>query len=137
VIAFSGLTLRPTKHRLDVAGRSLHAWCAWDTLFLPAMLGQEARVHSRCPITGAAIHLSVAPDGVNASDPAPIAVSFPAPGAGCAEDITGSFCCHVHFLAGPEAAERWRADHDGGLVLDLDQAFELGRTATRDCLDAA
>jgi alkylmercury lyase len=136
VIAFSGLTLRPTRHHLNVDGRALHAWCAWDTLFLPAMLGQPARVRSRCPVTGADIHLSVALDGVKASDPAPLAVSFPPPDGACAEDITGSFCCHVHFLAGAQAAERWRADHDGALMLDLDQAFELSRMATRACLDA-
>jgi alkylmercury lyase len=136
VIAFSGLSLRPTGHRLHVDGRALYAWCAWDTLFLPAMLGRPARVRSRCPVTGTDVQLTVASDRVRASDPAPLAVSFPAPDAVCAHDITGSFCCHVHFLAGAEAAERWRADHDGAVVLDLDDAFELGRMATRACLDA-
>jgi alkylmercury lyase len=129
VIAFSGLTLRPTEHRLDVTGRALHAWCAWDALFLPAMLGQPARVRSRCPITGADIHLTVAPGGVQASDPAPLAVSFPPPDALCVQDITSSFCCHVHFLAGAHAAERWRADHGGALVLDLDEVCR--RVSTR------
>jgi alkylmercury lyase len=136
VTAFSGLTLRPTEHRLEIDGRALHAWCAWDTLFLPAMLGRPARVRSRCPVTGADVHLTVGPEGVQASDPAPLAVSFPPPDAACAQDITGSFCCHVHFLAGAQAAARWRGDHDGAVVLDLDQAFELGRMATRACLDA-
>jgi alkylmercury lyase len=136
VIAFGGLTLRPTGHRLDIGGRTLHAWCAWDTLFLPAMLGRPVRVRSRCPVTGAEIHLTVEATGVQASDPAALAVSFPPPDAACAHDITGTFCCHVHFLAGAYAAERWRADHAGAVVLDLDQAFELGRMATRACLDA-
>jgi alkylmercury lyase len=136
VIAFSGLTLRRAGHRLRVDGRALYAWCALDTLFLPAMLGQPARVRSRCPVTGTDVQLTVAPDGVQARHPAPLAVSFPPPGAACAQDITGSFCCHVYFLAGAQAAARWRADHDGAVVLDLDDAFELGRMATRACLDA-
>lgn len=47
------------------------------------------------------------------------------------EDITASFCCHAHFLAGEPAAVSWREAHAGGLTLPLDDAFELGRLATR------
>ena len=135
VVAFSGLSIRPTGHRFEVGGRPLYTWCAWDTLFLPAMLGQPARVRSRCPITGAEVHLTVEPDGVRESDPNPLRVSFPRPGAASTDDITGSFCCHVYFLAGPAAAERWLADHDDALVLTLEEAFELGRLAARPCLE--
>jgi DNA-binding transcriptional MerR regulator len=57
-------------------------------------------------------------------------VSFPSPSQALAEDITGSFCCHVRFLAGACARDRWLAGNDGGLTLRLDHAFELGRLAT-------
>ena len=136
VVAFSGLSLTPTAHSFEVGGRQLHTWCAWDTLFLPAMLGQRARVGSSCPVTGAKIRMTVEPDRVRESDPAALQVSFPPPETTSTADITGSFCCHVHFLAGPRAAERWLADHDGAIVLTLDEAFELGRLATRPLLSA-
>ncbi len=42
VVGFSGLTLRPTAHSLRVGDRQLYAWCAWDTLFLPALLDETA-----------------------------------------------------------------------------------------------
>jgi alkylmercury lyase len=137
VVAFGGLSLPPTAHGFEVAGRRLHAWCAWDTLFLPAMLGAPARVRSRCPVTGATVRLAVEPGGVRDAHPEPLGVSFPRPGAASTADITGSFCSHVHFLAGPEAAARWRAEHPGAVVLTLDDAFELGRVATRCCLPTA
>ena len=105
VVAFSGLSIRPTGHRFAVDARELYTSCAWDTLFLPAMLGQPTRVRSRCPVTGAEVRLTVEPDGVRESDPDPLRVSFPQPGAASTDDITGSFCCHVHFLAGPAAAD--------------------------------
>ena len=35
---FSGLTLTSTTHSFEVRGQQLHTWCAWDTLFLPALL---------------------------------------------------------------------------------------------------
>jgi alkylmercury lyase len=131
VIAFGGLSLRPTTHRLDVGGRRLYTWCAWDTLFLPAVLGRQARVGSTCPVTRADVALTAAPDGVTDPEPDDLWVSFPSPARTATEDITGSFCCHVHFLAGEPAAERWRAGHDGGLTLTLEDAYELGRLATQ------
>jgi hypothetical protein len=95
------------------------------------MLDQEARVQSRCPITGADIRLTVAPQGVLVSHPEDVWVSFPSLAAMSTADIKGSFCCYVHFVAGEVAAIRWLAGRDGAATLPLDEAFELGRLATR------
>lgn len=133
VVAFGGLSLDATAHRFDVGDRQLYTWCAWDTLFLPRLLNERARVGSTCPITGTEVRLTVAPDRVLECQPRDLWVSFPSPSRASVQDITGSFCCHVHFLAGDAASARWLADHDGGFVLPLEDAFELGRLATRDC----
>ena len=53
VTAFWGLTLSKTKHRFRVDGCDLHTWCAWDTLFLPPLLGAVAEVESACPVSAA------------------------------------------------------------------------------------
>ena len=53
--------LDPAGQRLTIAP---YAWCAWDTLFLPARLGQAARVTSACPVTGELITLTVTPEGL-------------------------------------------------------------------------
>jgi alkylmercury lyase len=126
VVGFSGLTLRPTPHTFELAGRGLHTWCAWDTLFLPVMLGETARVRSTCPVTGTAVELTVAPEGVKHVDPERLQVSFPSLADTDTANITGSFCCHVHFLAGDDAARAWQDGHPEGEVLDLDAAFALG-----------
>ncbi|HEV8565455.1 MAG TPA: organomercurial lyase, partial [Actinomycetota bacterium] len=66
VIGFWGLTinkLSPT-HRLEVDGRELFAWCAWDTLFLPGILGATASVESVCPTTGDMVSLVVSSERV-------------------------------------------------------------------------
>lgn len=44
VTAFCGLTLSKTKHLFRINGRELRTWCAWDTLFLPPLLGAAADV---------------------------------------------------------------------------------------------
>jgi alkylmercury lyase len=130
IVAFSGLSLTPTAHRFTVGGRALYTWCAWDTLYLPALLEQSAAVQSRCPVTAAAVRLTVMPDGIADAHPTDVRVSFPPPAETSAADVTGTFCCHVHFLAGPAAGERWLRRHPEGIVLELADAYELGRAAT-------
>jgi alkylmercury lyase len=131
VEAFGGLSLRPTKHRFEVGGRRVYTWCAWDTLFLPALLDDHAQVQSTCPMTGTEMRLTVAPERVLATHPEDIRVSFPAPGLTSTEDIVESFCCHVHFLAGADTARGWASARPGTFPLAVDDAFELGRLATR------
>ena len=135
VVAFAGLSVAPSEHRFEVAGRQLYTWCAWDTLFLPSLLGREARVESSCPVTGTEVRLTVGADGVQVAEPSALQVSFPAPASTDTADIIASFCCHVHFLAGQEAAAKWLAENQDGLTLSLDDAVELGRLATRQLLE--
>jgi alkylmercury lyase len=135
VVAFAGLSLAPTRHRFEVRGRQSYTWCAWDTLCLPALLGREARVESSCPVSGIGVRLTSRPDGVRAAEPASLQVSFPAPASTLMADITASFCCHVHFLAGADSAEEWLAENQGGLTLGLEDAAELGRLVVRPLLE--
>lgn len=135
VVAFAGLSVAPSEHRFEVAGRQLYTWCAWDTLFLPSLLGREARVESSCPVTGTEVRLTVGPDGVQVAEPSALQVSFPAPASTDTSHIIASFCCHVHFLAGQDAAAKWLAENQDGLTLSLDDAVELGRLATRQLLE--
>ncbi len=136
VVAFSGLTLTPTAHAFHVRGQPLHTWCAWDTLFLPALLGEPASVRSTCPVTGAGVELEVAPQGVTRAQPEELFVSFPAVATTDTADITGSFCCHVHFLAGAAAADEWREGRPDAIVFDVQTAYELGRRTVEPLLDA-
>jgi alkylmercury lyase len=130
VVAFSGLSLRPTEHRFQIAGRELFTWCAWDTLFLPSLLGEPAEVRSGCPLTGTPVRLRVDAGRVAGADPSDLRVSFPPLARTSTADIVDSFCCHVHFLAGRDAAQRWLDQHPGGRVLDLYDAYEVGQRAT-------
>jgi alkylmercury lyase len=129
VVGFWGLTvtrLSPT-HRLDVDGRSLFAWCAWDTLFLPGILDATARVESACPITTETISLVVSPDGVVETSHPGAVVSFLLPDRDFDADVIQNFCHFVHFFASARAGEAWTAKHAGTFLLSLEEAFELGR----------
>lgn len=129
VIGFWGLAieeLTPT-HRFELDDRTLYAWCAWDTLFLPGILGRTARVTSTCPTTGERIELRVGRKGVFDTSHQGAVVSFLVPEGSFDADVVQSFCHFVHFFVDREAGDRWVAEHAGTFLLPVDQAFELGR----------
>jgi alkylmercury lyase len=125
VIAFGGLALRPTDHAFEVDGRTLHTWCAWDTLFIPSILGRPGRVTSRSPVSGEPITLTVTPDGVHDVSPATAALSLVNPGE--FRDLIRTFCHHVHFFSSPEEGRRWAAGRDDAHIVSPAEGFELGR----------
>ena len=132
IIGYWGLTIVPTRHRMRVGERDLYGWCAWDTLFLPALLGVRAEVHSICLATGAPVQLNVGPDALEAPVPADLALSFVLPDASAMRrDVVASFCAHVHFFHSAEAAAAFRALPSSAFVLTLGEAFEAGRLRNR------
>lgn len=132
-----GITLRPTPHRFEVDGRTLHTWCALDTLMFPSVIGRTARVASPCRTTGRPVRVEVEPDRVTGLDPAGAVVSVLSPDE-CGS-VRSSFCDHVHFFASHEAARPWLQDHADATVLNVAEAAVLGRrlaaamTAGPDC----
>ena len=127
VTAAFGLTLNPTPHRLHMNGHEFHAWCALDTLYIPGVLGQTARVESTCPTTGTKIRLTVTLDGVEALEPgdAVMAIAIPEMPQAC-HGIRESFCDNVHFLGSREAATQWSAGNQKTIVLSIDDAHKVG-----------
>ena len=128
IVAFFGLSLKETRHHFQVEDRELYTWCALDTLFIPELLGADARVQSTCPATGKAVRLTVTPQGVKMEDPEIGYMSILVPDL---EDVRanliGSFCHYVHFFASKAAGERWTAENPGTALLTVKQGFRLAK----------
>ena len=128
-----GLSLNDHPHDFEVDGRDLHAWCAWDTLFLPEVLGQTAHVVSKDPATGQEVRIKVTPDGVEQAQPEGVLVSVVIPdeelgSSGDAEQIQSVFCNFIHFFTTEDAATEWFSERDMPVsFLTLDEAVKLGR----------
>ena len=141
VVGFAGLTVLPMHHRFAVDGAQLYTWCAWDSLFLPELLGKRALVESACPETGTLIRVSVAPDRIDTVEPSGAVMSFLLPDAAVlrttATNVVRSFCHYIFFLASAEAGARWTARHEGTFVLTLGQAIELAKRANAATFGAA
>ncbi|MDQ3963330.1 MAG: organomercurial lyase [Actinomycetota bacterium] len=137
VIGFWGLTIAEMPpHEIILDGRTLWAWCAWDTLFLPRRLGATLDVRSLCPVTGERISLRVSSSRVKSVEPEHVVVSFLEPNRPFDADVIGSFCHYVHFFADKVAGEKWTADHPGTFLMSLDDAFEVARLTDDDLLQS-
>ena len=127
IIGFWGLTPRRfSRHRFQVDGRDLYTWCAWDTLFIPTLLGKTARIESPDPVDGALTRLTVAPEGIESLQPAEAVMSFLEPGEDMMADIVTRFCHYVYFFPSPEAGNAWTAKNPGTTLMTIADGFALG-----------
>jgi len=131
IIGFGGLAVAAMPHRFIVDGRTLYTWCAWDSLFIPGILGRPADVSSPAPESGSRIRLTVTPNGVQNVEPQTAVMSFLLPSAETfqadALKAMASFCHFIFFFPTPEAAAAWTASRPDTSVISLADAFELGR----------
>ncbi len=135
VVGFGGLAIAPLdpEYRLrDEAGGDVgYAWCAWDTLFLPTLLGQTLQVAATDGLTGDEIRLTVTPDGVNGVTASDTVVSFLAPVGPWEADIVTAFCHKVIFFANQANADEWiTRQTDQLFTLSVDDAFAVGQRWT-------
>ena len=129
VIGFWGLAIDSVStHQFVVEDTTLYAWCAWDTLFMPAHIGKTCRVLSKCKQTGDSIRLDVSPGGVEYASPETVHLSFVLPDqAELYKDIVVNFCHVVHFFRDRTAAEVWSREQEGVFVLDLKDSAAAAR----------
>lgn len=131
ILGFGGLAAAPMHHEFVLNGRKLWTWCAWDSLFIPQLLGEEARVVSPDPRTKNPVRLTVTPDGVTQVAPQGAVVSFIRPDAGVstnsAENVMATFCHYVFFFESRESGEAWAADHPDTVLYTVDDAVTLAQ----------
>jgi alkylmercury lyase len=120
------LTQKPTHHHVYVNGQHLYAWCALDTLFIPAWLGQTAKVESTCPVTGQTITLTVSSDKVEAYSPRETVLSIVTK-ENCTPGPQGDFCGQIFFFASEDAAKQWVDGRDGYAIVPVEEAFQVAQ----------
>ena len=130
VVSYWGLALpaaHASPHRLTIDGQVLSAWCAWDTLFLPQLLGQTAHIESTSP-TGTKVRLTVSPQRVDGIDPIESQMSLLVPDCdGVQNDVITRFCHFVHFFPSRDVAKSWTAQHPGTSLMSIHEAYILAR----------
>ena len=135
IIGLLGLSLNQDwAHRLTMNGTTFRTWCAWDTLFLPAMLGETVLIESESPVSGTSVRLTVTPDEVESSTPEGAVVSIATidpsiHDVSSVEAVWSNFCHQVYFFPSLEEASEWAEGKTNIALLSVRDAHELGRLA--------
>ena len=130
ITGYWGLSVTEMPHRFLVNGHTLYNWCAWDSIFIPQVIGQMAYIESLDPETKESIRITVAPEGVLAVEPAGTVISFMMPNTDqIRADVIRSFCHYVHFFTSEDSAATWisRSDKPEDIViLSLEDGYRIG-----------
>lgn len=135
IVGFWGLARDPLhpQYRLEIGPETVvaYAWCAWDTLFLPRLLGETVRVTATDGLSGEEISLIVTPQRVLRCHPPETVVTFLVPDGPFDADVVAGFCHKVLFFENGFNATEWMAGRPDELfALSVDDAFEVGRQVT-------
>jgi len=131
IVGYWGLSIPAaykSSHTLKINGRTLSAWCAWDTLFLPQLVGHTADIESASPGDAGIVRLTITPQEVERVEPVGSQMSVLVPDAQeMQKNVVTSFCHFVHFFPSRQAAQSWTAKHAGTFVLSIHEAHVLAR----------
>lgn len=123
VVGAGGLTLDDAPHRLLLRGRDYRTWCAYDAIGIPAALGVDGAISTRCGVCRRAIAVRLPA----AADEERRERLWLAAGG---TDLRAEFCTPTVLLCSPEHAASWAERHGKrGRVVDLGQAWRLGAGA--------
>ncbi len=128
ITGMGGLDLNPTRHKVVIDGHTLYAWCAFDCLFLPGVLGQPLEAESACPVSGDVVRLRITPTAVESATPATALMSFVTPtNEALRQDLRQVFCSRVNFFTSAPAAATWQSANPEAVIISLDDGHALGR----------
>jgi hypothetical protein len=118
-----GLSLVESRHEMLFDGRRFWGWCALDAVGIPAALGIDAEVLSRCADTGEPVRIEIRQGRLAISEPASLAIALLPPVTG---NLMADCCARMDFYADPTGVPRTAAS------LSLYEAMGLERELWRD-----
>ncbi|HSE07253.1 MAG TPA: organomercurial lyase [Nocardioidaceae bacterium] len=134
VVAAGGLSVAPARHQLLLDGRAFWTWCAFDGIGIPAALGIDAVLETRCPTCGEHIQVSV----VDGQPPLDSPVVGWLPGRACA-NVQDDFCPEANLFCSDAHLASWRATvgEPLGTAASLPDLAETGRQVWSDLTSPA
>jgi len=131
LVAFSGLSLKPTQHQFNVNGVKLFAWCAVDTIMFAKWLEIEAEVQTNDPLDGSLINLRIKGDQLLSTSHEAVYVSWLDSVDTC--NIRVSFCDHVSFFAHQHTAQKWLENNKEGKILTINEFYDTNNVNIECC----
>ncbi len=121
------LSLNPTSHQISFEGRKLYAWCAYDAIYAPGVVGETGRVVSEDPVSGRSIRVSVSPQGIDEVQPEGAVVSIVDPNTDMRGGSESPRCTQMLFFESMESANEWMRDRPDVAILTVEEVLDLAR----------
>lgn len=121
LVGIHGLTLRTTRHSFEHDGTVRQTWCAFDSVGIPAALGIEATVRTRCPACGEAVSTKVSGREVDVSD-----LVLWLPEVSSTANLMADFCAAADIYCSAPHLTRHVGDGGRGRMTSLADAVEIG-----------
>jgi alkylmercury lyase len=119
------LSLNPTSHRISMNDQQLYAWCAYDAIYAPGVVGQTARIESEDPVTGTLIRVVVTPEGVEEVQPEGAVASIVKGNTDMRGGPESPRCTQMLFFESHQSAEQWLLDRTNVAILTVEEVFDL------------
>lgn len=128
----AGVTARPTRHQLTVEGRTVHTWCAFDSVGIPAALEATATARTTCGECGREIEVHVT-DG--AIEPGGLWGFLPTLSDDGGFRLISTFCSRANLFCDGDHLERWyeAAGRPDGEAYTIDELADIGRATWVHC----
>jgi hypothetical protein len=123
ITGIHGLSTTPTAHRIIHDGRTIHTWCAFDAVGIPAALGLDALAETSCPTCGQHLDITFA----HGRPTARTDVRLWLPTGRC-EHVMNDLCAHANLYCNREHLTATVP----GTALTVAEAARLGATTWRD-----
>jgi len=132
VDGIAGVTLRPTRHGLRLAEASIHTWCAFDSVGIPAALGADAVARTSCGRCGSPIEVTFAAGVTRQTD---CWGWIPALDTDERSLIT-NFCSKADLFCSRKHLDAWweAAGRPAGEPCPMDELLGMGRVTWEHCV---
>jgi hypothetical protein len=106
LIGIAGLSIEPTRHRLDIGDTTRWTWCALDAIGILGAVGRDATYTTQLPDTDDELTVAFTANGPAPTD----TVVFMASGYGN-DSVVDTWCPTVNLFADADGATIWANAH--------------------------
>ena len=125
-----GLSLVPSDHRVSFDVGDRYVWCAVDAVGIPAALGVDAEIASRCFRCGEPVALTI--NGGQPEGPAAVLLLIGIGATGSSGSVIEDVCPTINFFCSRAHADAWAAAAGRVSIINVRQAAEIGRRQWAD-----
>lgn len=122
VVASAGLSIVPSNHEIEIAGKRFWTWCAYDALGIMGSLGRGGRVISKSPQTGDRLEVQFDGGAPRQQDLVLLMAD-----TSCCVSTVEDWCPQVNLFEDEELARQWMATWGvEGEIITISEATERG-----------